>query len=144
MSAAVLLERLQGVQQSASDRWRSVCPAHESKHRTKSLSIRELDDGRVLIHCFAGCGGTDVLAAVGLEFRDLFADDHVAPNEPRHPQRQGHWHAIADALRTLHKEGFLALVAAENVANGVELSQADRDRLAVAVERLDAAVRACL
>ena len=46
------------------------CPAHDDK--SPSLSIDEKDDGSLLIHCFAGCPAADVLAAVGLELKDLF------------------------------------------------------------------------
>lgn len=38
------------------------CPAHND--RAPSLSIRELDDGRALLHCFAGCAYPEILAAV--------------------------------------------------------------------------------
>src|SRR5450755_4177855 len=48
------------------------CPAHED--RKPSLSVSEGDDGRVLIHCQAGCRTEDVLAAVGLTMRDLMPD----------------------------------------------------------------------
>lgn len=50
----------------------ALCPAHEDGNR--SLSIREGDDGRVLIHCFAGCTVASVVFALGLEMRDLFAN----------------------------------------------------------------------
>lgn len=46
------------------------CPAHEDS--TASLTLSEGRDGRVLLHCFAGCQTDDVLRALGLELRDLF------------------------------------------------------------------------
>src|SRR5438874_2259556 len=46
------------------------CPAHDD--HDPSLSIRELLDGRVLLNCFAACGAERVLAAIGLEFADLY------------------------------------------------------------------------
>ena len=46
------------------------CPHHEDKH--ESLSVTEANDGRALVHCHAGCGIEQVLAAVGLEMKDLF------------------------------------------------------------------------
>ena len=48
----VLLERLERVTQTPSG-WMARCPGHEDRH--PSLSIREGDDGRILIHCHAGC-----------------------------------------------------------------------------------------
>jgi hypothetical protein len=64
------LERLDGVRPNGANRWTARCPGHTDK--TSSLSIRETDDGRVLIHCFGGCATDAVLAAVGLELKDLF------------------------------------------------------------------------
>ena len=46
-----------------------LCPAHDD--HTPSLSITEGNDGYVLLHCFAGCNTTDVLAAKGLTMADL-------------------------------------------------------------------------
>jgi hypothetical protein len=53
-------------------RVQAQCPAHDD--RTPSLSITEAD-GKVLLHCHAGCEIEDVLAAIGLEKGDLFADN---------------------------------------------------------------------
>jgi len=47
------------------------CPAHDDAHG--SLSVAEGRDGRALVHCHAGCEARDVLAAIGLTERDLFA-----------------------------------------------------------------------
>ena len=41
-----------------------VCPAHED--RTPSLSISEGEDGKILLHCFAGCGFDEIISAAGL------------------------------------------------------------------------------
>ncbi len=49
---------------------RAQCAGHDSTGYT--LSIRQADDGAVLIHCFAGCDSRDVLDALGLEPRQLF------------------------------------------------------------------------
>jgi hypothetical protein len=64
------LERLDGMRPNGANRWTARCPSHTDKN--SSLSIRETDDGRVLIHCFGGCATDAVLAAVGLELKDLF------------------------------------------------------------------------
>jgi hypothetical protein len=49
--------------------WVARCPAHED--RSPSLSIREGDDGRVLVHCHAGCTTDKVCASLGLRLSDL-------------------------------------------------------------------------
>ena len=50
--------------------YKACCPAHADS--IPSLSIREDEDGKVLIHCFAGCEPEEVLAKIGLGMKDLF------------------------------------------------------------------------
>lgn len=69
--AAPLIARLQGVIPAGASRWYTRCPAHDDK--SPSLSIR--DDGeRALIHCFVEYDPSDVLTAVGLEWKNLYRD----------------------------------------------------------------------
>jgi hypothetical protein len=42
------------------NRWMARCPAHDD--RSPSLSITERD-GRIFLHCFAGCAYADIVAA---------------------------------------------------------------------------------
>ena len=58
--------------------WQSRCPAHEDK--TPSLSITESADGKVLFHCHAGCQITEIMAAVGLTYNDIFLPDPLRAN----------------------------------------------------------------
>lgn len=44
------------------DGWMARCPAHHD--RTPSLSIRDAENGRILVHCHAGCGQRDVISAL--------------------------------------------------------------------------------
>lgn len=55
---------------SDADTWQCLCPAHEDSQ--PSLSIRRLPDGKVLLHCFAGCSTENVLYAWGLDWSDLW------------------------------------------------------------------------
>jgi hypothetical protein len=48
------------------------CPAHED-HRA-SLSVGTGNDGRVLLHCHAGCSAENIVAAAGLRLADLFPE----------------------------------------------------------------------
>lgn len=138
MSADVLLDRLDKVHPAGAGRWMASCPAHDDK--TPSLSIRELDDGRVLIHDFAGCTPSDVLAAVGLELAALFPErlTHSAT-----PTRPNHWHAAREALRTLHREILIVAIAAENIAAGVSLDDTDRARVIEAAGKIRSTAEAC-
>lgn len=67
-----LLSRLKGVKQYG-DGFMAVCPAHQDK--SPSLSLSQAEDGRALLNCFAGCKPRDVLGAVGLEMRNLFPEN---------------------------------------------------------------------
>lgn len=67
-----LLDRLSFTKKTGEGRWLARCPAHDD--RSPSLDIREAEDGRILIHCFAGCGAVDILDAVGMDFGALFPD----------------------------------------------------------------------
>ena len=54
--------------------WSCGCPAHED--RSPSLSLRQIE-GQALVHCFAGCQTTDVLAALRLTMADLYDEPRV-------------------------------------------------------------------
>ncbi len=70
MNVERLLARLSKVKSLGAGRYKACCPAHEDSE--PSLAIRVVDDGRILIHCFAGCPPGDVLAAIGLSLADLY------------------------------------------------------------------------
>jgi hypothetical protein len=53
------------------------CPSHDDKHQ--SLSLAE-GDGRILVNCFAGCTGDQVIKELGLEWKDLFDDSITKPS----------------------------------------------------------------
>jgi hypothetical protein len=73
MSAVTkLLAKFSSVKKTSSG-WTVRCPAHEDG--TASLSISEGRDGRVLLKCHAGCDHKKIVAALGLEERDLFDAD---------------------------------------------------------------------
>lgn len=62
--------------------WMAPCPGHED--RNPSLSIRDADDGKVLVHCHAGCDQALVIAE--LRSRDLWdgsGDNRRLPNQNR-------------------------------------------------------------
>jgi len=70
----LVLSRLESPKKNGKG-WTALCPAHED--HDPSLSVKEGDDGRVLLHCFAGCDGAAVLEALGLTFADLFVGDRA-------------------------------------------------------------------
>jgi hypothetical protein len=64
MNAEDLIARLDAVRTTGPGRWLARCPAHED--RRPSLAIRGLENGRTLLHCFAGCPVDSVVSALGL------------------------------------------------------------------------------
>ena len=132
-----VLQRLQGVKQLGDGQWISICPAHND-HRP-SFSIQETSDGRLLIHCFAGCPAVHVLAAIGLELRDLYPQRFSHRRHGRRPQ-----FSARDILLLLNQESSVLLVAASDIASGKRLSPADVARIITArsrIERLSEIVR---
>jgi hypothetical protein len=129
-AAAKLLDRLERVKQTAPDRWLARCPAHED--RAPSLSIRELDDGRLLVHDFGGCEVGDVLAAVGLSLGDLFEQ-----RLPQHSYPASHSRIPArDLLEIISEEtSVVAIIAADMLARQT-ISETDWQRLAQAAARI--------
>jgi len=56
--------------------WVASCPAHADSN--PSLSVSE-SDGRVLLHCHAGCTPQAVMNALSLKMADLFIDSNPQP-----------------------------------------------------------------
>lgn len=135
MTASVLLDRLQGVRASGAGRWMARCPAHEDKRA--SLSIRELSDGRVLLHDFGGCGTGDVLVAIGMALADLFPE-RLADSPPA--RDRGHFHALRAALESLRADARVVVIAASDCAAAGVLPEADADAVAQAAGRIAKAV----
>ena len=67
--ADLLLSRLENTKRSGKG-WIARCPAHAD--RSASLSLTESDDGKTLVHCFAGCEAKAIVEAVRLTLADLF------------------------------------------------------------------------
>ena len=130
MKAEILLSRLEKVRPTGRGTWVACCPAHED--RTPSMSIRELEDGRTLLHCFADCPVESILGAVGLDFDVLFPDK---PLERAKPLRRPF--PAADVLECLADESRIVSVCAADILAGKGLSEVDRDRLRLARERIE-------
>lgn len=133
----ILLSRLERVRQYGKG-WSARCPAHPD--RSASLSVSIGNEGRILAHCFAGCAVSDVLGAVGLTVGDLFAarirdDSPDGRRELLESARQARWRS---ALGVLAFEASVVVAAAYSALRG-DLSDADAHRVAVAVDRIDAA-----
>ena len=134
-TAEPLLQRLEAVQKSGNG-WRARCPSCGG--RSRKLSVAEVD-GKVLVHCFGGCRGDEVIGAVGLSWADLFPP-RTWPDSPeqqrvqRRAIREAGW---SSALSVLALEAKIILYAARelHITGGLEIE--DGKRLAEAIERVE-------
>ena len=132
MKVDILLSHLTKVRKTSKESWVACCPSHLDK--SPSLTIRELDDGRVLLHCFAGCSVEEDLASVGLTFDALFPEKLVENAKPlRRPFPAG------DVLEALASEALIVAVAASNIRQGMTLTDEDHERLWTAANRIEQA-----
>jgi hypothetical protein len=130
-----LLSRLDRVKQTKPDSWMACCPAHAD--RSASLSIRELDDGRILVHCFAGCPVHEVIGAAGLTIDELFP-----PRTTHHTKPERRPFPAADVLRAVGLEALVIAAAGVSLLAGTPFSEVDRERLILAVHRIQSAMTA--
>lgn len=126
-AAELLLSRLASVKKSGHG-WMASCPAHGGHD---CLTVAE-KDGKVLVHCFAGCNTRDVVEAVDLRLSDLFADS-LNPHKRREYQIQS-----ASAARD-HAKLIMDIAAAQ--ALEADLGPDDMRQLDEAHERLKEATK---
>lgn len=138
MGVDVLLAKLDGVKRTGPGRWMAKCPAHEDRHA--SLAIRETDAGLLLAHCFSGCSIHEVVAAAGLEISDLFPPRPADPGHAGLPERRPF--PASDILRAVAFEALVVGCTASTLGAGGVLTDVDRARLMLAVQRIHAALGA--
>lgn len=131
-----LLSRLQRVKRTGPGRWIASSPTREDRH--PSLAIRELDDGRVLIHDFGGDDVASIMAAVGLDLADLFP---VSSGAARKPVNRPF--SASDLLALVAFETSVAVIVCSDVLKNRTVSEADFDRLLKAAQRLGDAEEVC-
>lgn len=110
MDAQTIAETLGGKRSGKG--WIARCPAHDDKH--PSLSIIEVDDGKVLINCHAGCHAADVVATIGLELKDLFPESSMSSLQ-RSEYRRKQTHAEIESALS-HELTVLSQVVGLRVA----------------------------
>lgn len=119
-----LLSRLQGVRQCGKA-YRAICPAHQGKSASLCISVGK--DNRILLHCHAGCETHAVVAAIGMEMRDLFPKRMSPAQRTQHLRRK---------LEKAYDQELLIVEIANNMVKSNALSEADMNRLALAHERI--------
>jgi len=128
LSIQDILARLDKVKKTGPSNWIAACPGHDD--RSPSLTLHETDDMRVLAHCFSGCDIQSIVDATGLGWDVWFPPKPIEHAKPvRRP------FPAADVLEALAFEATFIATAALNIAQGIELSTEDKERLLVAQER---------
>jgi len=113
--------------------WTAACPAHEDK--SPSLAVRQVEDGRILLHCFGGCSVHDVLVAVGMDMADLFPDN----SENKKAIKPAFY--ATDLLRVIAFETLVVSIGASDMSKGKQLSEKDLQRMQKAAQRIQEAAR---
>lgn len=120
-----LLPRLDAVKPMGDARWLARCPSHDDK--SPSLSVRELDDGTLLLKCWSGCGAAEITGALGLQLKDLFPPKPWTPGQQRNPQRR-RWFPL-EAMIALEGELWLAAILAGDIARRGAATPEEASRL---------------
>lgn len=89
---------------------RAKCPAHEDRSTGGSLSVKQVSGKPPLLHCFAGCTFTQIIAALGMRVGDLSAPK-PAVNPAHHEWSAQERRAYAHNLwqQSARAEGTLAV-----------------------------------
>lgn len=131
MGVEVLLSRLPWSKKTGPDRWIARSPTRPDKH--PSITIRELHDGRVLLHDHGGDSVEEILTAIGMEMADLFPPRPQSPGSG-HSHRERRPFDPLDVLKVLDFEVQIVQVYAADTLAGRPIQ--DYDRLRLAVERI--------
>jgi hypothetical protein len=81
-----ILNLLSSVRPLGNNRYIALCPAHEDHSR--SFTLRQTEDGKLLIHCFAGCRPTDICQALGIRLADLYSTSRFQTPDPKAVRRR--------------------------------------------------------
>jgi hypothetical protein len=130
-AAAKLLDRLDRPKQTRPGSWVAGCPCCQSK-RGRPISVRELDDGRVLLHPFCGCDTGAVLGALGLTMNDLYPERLPGHRYPATHQRI----PASDLLAAIDHEVIVACLILDDVLKSGTVNEIQRARLFTAAARI--------
>lgn len=123
-----IIERLDKVKKTGKG-YQALCPAHADNG--PSLSLREGDDGKIILHCHAGCATDAVVAAMGLTMADLFpASDKPCRPPPAPGVSRRDLHVAAEFERVV------LFILRCDAKRGRLISQNDMRRGQIARQRL--------
>ena len=125
MSIDILLSKLEMVRPNGNGKYLARCPAHTDK--SPSLSIKETEDGKILIHCFSGCSVFDIVSAVGMQLSDLMPDNPTYKKGAKPPKFNKY-----ELFDLLVHESIILSLGIRQLLNFEDLSPVDLLRVAQA------------
>jgi len=134
-----LLNGLDGVRETGPGKYIARCPAHDD--RSPSLAIKDCEDGRILIHCFAGCETEEVLSTIGLTFSDLMPE-RIGGEHSYKPVRQRF--DARQVVATLDHEALVVAIIGADILEHKEVDDSTWERLGAAVQRINTARAICV
>jgi len=129
------VSRLNKAKRTGKDSWIACCPAHQDKN--PSMTIKEVQEGMLLVHCFAGCSITDIVGAIGMDLSDLMPD-RVA-DEVRKPSKIPF--NARDVLECIKSDATLLCVFISDTVNNKQITASDAANAYKAAARIVAATQ---
>ena len=123
-----ILSRLTRVVTRSNDRWMACCPAHDDS--SPSLSVTQSSDGKILLHCFAGCSIEEITGALGLSLNKLFPDNGFTHRDYRHQLKQSQYKEI------LSNEQLIVALAEAEIKRNHRLNSENVARHLLALSRI--------
>ena len=80
----LVLPQLEKVRRRGEGQWEACCPAHADSNPSFGVAVGR--DGRILLHCYAGCSKDEILGALGLSMSILF-------DKPQADRMRPFWYA---------------------------------------------------
>jgi len=130
----LILSRLRKCKRTGDGSWIACCPAHED--RTPSFTVRQLEDGRILMHCFGGCEISSVLDALGLKFADVMPERLAREFKPGIPRA----FTPTEALTALKHESMIVAIMAARMLDGNPMTEEDTKSLCRATGLINSAL----
>ena len=105
------------------------------------MNVRELPDGKVLVICRAGCTNAEIIEATGLHWTALFPESDIGRSGHREWRKEARVFPVADVLAALQFELEVARIGLGDIEQGNQMSEADRARMRLAMNRIENALR---
>jgi hypothetical protein len=122
----LVLSKFEGVKQTAPNKWLAKCSAHSEKHASLGFKLTEEDS--IIMHCFAGCDTSAVLAAVDLEFSDIFPQKTACIYDSTKPRPKAPRFSKSELFDLLVIEALILAMVFEAIRNHGSVSAADVER----------------